>query len=402
MRRRSSLRRSVTESSLQVVKMRTEMPGRARSGLDLLLDPDDRENNSALDELGIMVERRPSCRKRLLKGAAGHRSKIYHHHQADLGIVPESDPVANANQDEEPSPAAPASILKKLDEQELSAYFLMWHVFQDDPVLPFVPKLHGVVEELDNSGNSAKFLRMDNLVQSFRQPPKVMDVKLGVRTFLETECFNASARPDLYEKMKDIYPWELTEAEHEGRSITKHRWMSAHDANTTTLSLGFRLDGVAGYDKGETEELRKSFHHLCKRSNVADMLRRFAEDAVHPEQPGLDGNGPPRASPAQVARDLCERLMLLRAALQASDFFREHECIGSSVLLVADVDGKVGAFWIDFAKTRRLPEDVQVSHWAPWQQGNHEDGVLTGVDNLVSLWGEVSEQLTVKECSQPH
>jgi hypothetical protein len=40
---------------------------------------------------------------------------------------------------------------------------------------------------------------------------------------------------------------------------------------------------------------------------------------------------------------------------------------------------------IDFAKTLSLPDGLTVTHRQPWQQGNHEEGWLTGIDNLIRV-----------------
>ena len=58
--------------------------------------------------------------------------------------------------------------------------------------------------------------------------------------------------------------------------------------------------------------------------------------------------------------------------------------IGSSILVVYD-DTKVGAWLIDFAKTRPVPEGVKVNHRSPWAPGNHEEGFLLGLDNLIQV-----------------
>lgn len=44
---------------------------------------------------------------------------------------------------------------------------------------------------------------------------------------------------------------------------------------------------------------------------------------------------------------------------------------------------------IDFAKTIRIEGTNQLTHRAAWQEGNHEDGYLFGLDNMISIWSDV-------------
>lgn len=60
------------------------------------------------------------------------------------------------------------------------------------------------------------------------------------------------------------------------------------------------------------------------------------------------------------------------------------QVVGSSILIIYDRN-HVGAWMIDFAKTLPLPQSVTVTHRKPWQQGNHEEGWLTGIDNLIKV-----------------
>lgn len=67
-----------------------------------------------------------------------------------------------------------------------------------------------------------------------------------------------------------------------------------------------------------------------------------------------------------------------------SQFFARHEVIGSSLLVIHDAQ-KLGVWMIDFAKSVPLPVGVSIDHLSPWQQGNHEDGYLFGLHNLIRL-----------------
>lgn len=82
------------------------------------------------------------------------------------------------------------------------------------------------------------------------------------------------------------------------------------------------------------------------------------------------------------------RLKAIRATLVCSDFFATHEVIGSSLLFVHDRQS--ASIWlIDFAKTVVLPPNVHIDHSCAWSVGNHEDGYLIGINNLISIFEEI-------------
>lgn len=45
---------------------------------------------------------------------------------------------------------------------------------------------------------------------------------------------------------------------------------------------------------------------------------------------------------------------------------------------------------IDFAKTLPLPQHLpRIHHDAEWKVGNHEDGYLIGVNNLIDIFQDI-------------
>jgi len=52
-----------------------------------------------------------------------------------------------------------------------------------------------------------------------------------------------------------------------------------------------------------------------------------------------------------------------------------------------------GIWMIDFGKTRPLPTDVQITHDRSWQEGNHEDGYLIGINSLIWIFQESIDEL---------
>lgn len=69
------------------------------------------------------------------------------------------------------------------------------------------------------------FMELEDLSRNFIDPC-IMDVKMGTRTFCESEVQNQKKRSDLYDKMVAIDANEPTENEREEKAITKLRYMT--------------------------------------------------------------------------------------------------------------------------------------------------------------------------------
>ena len=102
------------------------------------------------------------------------------------------------------------------------------------------------------------------------------------------------------------------------------------------------------------------------------------------------------ARPAEVAACILRDLQGLQRDLPASPIFRRHEFIGSTLLFVADdASGRGGVYMLDFGITTPLADGAELRHDVPWEEGNHEDGYMTGVTNLSRIWGEVAGSISV-------
>lgn len=133
------------------------------------------------------------------------------------------------------SPAAPGTIWKKRgsEDAEVRAY----EKLMNDSTRDVVPKYYGTVEYKDEY-----FIEMQDLLYSFNNP-SIMDIKMGTRTFLESEVKNSKPRPDLYEKMIKIDPEAPQPQEHEMKAVTKLRYMQFRENLSSSSNLGFRIEG---------------------------------------------------------------------------------------------------------------------------------------------------------------
>lgn len=291
----------------------------------------------------------------------------------------------------------PTVVLKRLDAGELEAYeWLAEHA--TDPIHGSVPNFCGVIEGDDEDEGAVPqwsseaslsaaaantFLVLSNVLQGFSEPC-LLDVKLGVRSFLQSEQLSTKPRPDLFHRMEQQFPQALTDEEIETKSITKFRWMRQWDVTSTTAELGYRIEGGSG-------QLAREHLHieaLHTREDVHGVFRRFVESARGNCEKHAEGGC---VSSADIASGLRNQLLQLRTAFESSEFVARHELIGTSVLLVVDSTGRCGVFWIDFAKVALLPEGVEPGHRSPWAGDNHADGVLIGLDNLIRDWADIAE-----------
>ncbi|XP_047507862.1 inositol-trisphosphate 3-kinase B isoform X2 [Pieris napi] len=250
------------------------------------------------------------------------------------------------------------TILKKLSPQEERCFKLL----MKDILRPYVPEYKGQV----TCDDGELYLQLQDLLSDF-DCPCVMDCKIGVRTYLEEELAKAKEktklRKDMYEKMIQIDPAAPTDEEHRSKGVTKPRYMIWRETISSTSTLGFRIDGVKKADGTST----KDFKTTKTREQILEAFKDFT------------------GSSRSAVPKYLERLKNIRATLLESPFFRTHELIGSSLLFVHDKRG--ASIWmIDFAKTVPVPDDISIDHNSAWKVGNHEDGYLIGLNNLISIF----------------
>lgn len=261
-------------------------------------------------------------------------------------------------------PASEKTLWKKCgkagDNFEAQAYCKL----MNDICQPFVPRFYKEVEYCSES-----FIEIEDLTRMFDNPA-IMDIKLGTRTFLESEVNNPKKRSDLFQKMIQLDPTEPTLKENEEKAITKLRYMQFRERESSSASLGFRIDGIKERHLGE---LRKDFKKLKDRKELMVVFMRF----LNLEKSNI------------FLTKTVKRLKEIRAVVEKSPFFAGHEVIGSSLLILYD-DQSLNIFLIDFAKAIPLALDddgrkIRIDHRSPWTLFNKEDGYLTGLDNLIEV-----------------
>ncbi|XP_039597407.1 inositol-trisphosphate 3-kinase A [Polypterus senegalus] len=249
------------------------------------------------------------------------------------------------------------TILKKFSENEKACFERL----MNDILHSYVPNYHGVVDR-----DGEYFLRLTDLLAEF-DGPCVMDCKMGVRTYLEEELVRARERPklrkDMYKKMMEVDPNAPTDEEHTQQAVTKPRYMQWRETQSSTNTLGFRIEGIKKADGTCNTDFKKT----RTKEEVAQVIKDFVENNRN------------------ILKSYLTKLEEIRSILDRSEFFKRHEVIGSSLLFIHDHKQLVRVWLIDFGKTTLLPDGQTLHHCVPWCEGNREDGYLWGLDNMVNL-----------------
>eukprot|EP00440_Ansanella_granifera_P042680 gb/GFBE01046274.1/.p1 GENE.gb/GFBE01046274.1/~~gb/GFBE01046274.1/.p1 ORF type:complete len:431 (+),score=107.31 gb/GFBE01046274.1/:1-1293(+) len=281
----------------------------------------------------------------------------------------------------------PAFILKSLDKEESIVYKELQT--SDDSLLRVTARSFGEVR--DKEGN--EFLKLDNLLRVFARGPHVMDCKIGVRSFTEDEVYSKKLRDDMYTRMMALDPSYPTAEEHEKKAVTKYRWMDFNDQYTTLRNLGFRIDGIANSSTAGKVS-KKDLHKARSMQDIAlciidNFMPRFAR--------GCGDSDKEQELQSKVAFSVRSQLKELISVLEESEFVQTHSIVGASLLFAVDAHGPTArVFMIDFAKSKTLPDGITIDHRKDWVPGNHEDGIIRGVENLLRCWELVDDILAAK------
>lgn len=254
-------------------------------------------------------------------------------------------------------------LIKQAPTREVRVY----EALQGTGLQPYVPEYYGSSAG-STTGAAMTELRLADLT-SDATAPCVMDIKIGKRTFLESEVTNATLRPDLAKKMAELDPAAVSERML-SEGVTKLAYMQFRETHSSSASFGWRIEGLK-LAQGGAEHIKCK--NLRTRTQLLDALRVYTQGRQ------------------RVVRGFLTQLESLRASLQQSEWFASHEMVGSSILFVYDDapnDERPRCKMIDFAKTEEIANG-RLSHRDEWVVGNHEDGYLIGLDSLIEVWGEL-------------
>jgi len=256
----------------------------------------------------------------------------------------------------------PRWILKVVNGIEKSCFESFFGPLSGDPIKDIVPRLQGFVYR-----DGKEFIKMENLLMGYVNP-NVMDCKIGVRTFLESDVADLKPRLDLLEKMDNVDKNYAT-AEERRIGVTKLRYMQFREIQSSSANLGFRIEASMKHVKELKEDVFddvNALKRILSKQDVETHFRKFFEGR------------------RDVIEKIRSKFHLMRDILNRSDFFAHHEMVGSSMLFLWDDSGKADVTIIDFGKT--IPRE-DPGHNIQWNEAtqNHADGYLIGFTSLQSV-----------------
>jgi len=262
------------------------------------------------------------------------------------------------------------TLLKLTDKKEHA----MYQALHATPCGAFLPKLH----DAQASGSKRVVLELEDLVHGLEQPC-MMDVKMGLRTFTESDAHDMTIRGDMLAKLVKIAPDAASEEEKAAGGVVKLRYLQFREQTTTTRTLGFRVEAVQLSEPFDTTNVPSPAE--LKLYATREQVRAAIAEYLQRRRPLLTS--------------FLQQLKDLRSALEGCTVFQQHSFIRSSLLFVYDgVQNTTQLRMIDLPKVSSAGVDAQdapvmLNHRIPWEEGNHEDGYLYGVDNLIDIFDEL-------------
>jgi len=243
------------------------------------------------------------------------------------------------------------TVLKKYSVQEEQCY----KELMQDNLMRAVPRFFQTVEI-----EGEKYMELCCCLSDFRNP-SIMDIKMGVRTFVESEASLKKQRSDLYERMVTEDPTSTTEEENRKKSVTKFRYLDWRDERSSSRSLGFRVEGLI--KDGKTD---KDFKSLRTQAEISDLLKSFITNTT-------------------IKEKYLQRLLEIEKLCLQSSFFQRHQLVGTSLLFVNDdTDGNI--WMIDFGKSLKADgENVNMDF------SRRENGYLEGLRNIICVIESILE-----------
>merc|ERR1719265_493557 len=85
------------------------------------------------------------------------------------------------------------------------------------------------------------------------------------------------------------FPAAPTPEELEAKAITKHRYLSVHDAASTTTDCGYRIEGIAGYRRRTYKEVQEEVLAIENHEDACKTLLGFVEVTATDDGQATDG-----------------------------------------------------------------------------------------------------------------
>jgi 1D-myo-inositol-triphosphate 3-kinase len=167
----------------------------------------------------------------------------------------------------------------------------------NDSLIDYVPRVSNDFVVEDNK----KYTEMQDLLYGF-EDACIMDIKIGTKTFDDQDDVN-KLRDDLFKRLFEIDPNELTKEEVKLKAISKKRFMRWRETSTSSSTLGFRVEAVKLFNK----PLETNYFKLKEIEDIKKELIKFTSNNLN------------------SLKSYYERLISLRETLKKSSFFKTHQ-----------------------------------------------------------------------------